>query len=277
MDFRKLDAKPLPAFTVDRKQLARKRGSGMRRREWRLLAMLPIAVIVLAVIVQAMLGYARDIPAGPRVEFPAERTLTAMVKPELGPGPAIDEAAITEQLPAVRELIQDRATVRHDDQLDAATFAWAGTLLDDDRRTPPPAQRIDTRTLVFDDLRQGAPVIISGRIEDGATTVAGGRTWERLVVALEDGQFAQILAGPDAKAVPIGSTVQLVGRHLGWSELAAADGTRQRLPLLLARAVVVASAVDTSTASAYRGLVTITPELWSEVCLLYTSPSPRDH
>ena len=34
MDFRKLDAKPVPTFTVDRKQLARKRSQGLRKREW---------------------------------------------------------------------------------------------------------------------------------------------------------------------------------------------------------------------------------------------------
>lgn len=264
MDFRKLDAKPVPTFTVDRKQLARKRSQGLRKREWRLLITLPIAVLFLGVIVQAMLGYARNIPAGPQAEFPVERIPAPMAKPELGPSPVVGDQELAEQTPVVRELIQDRATVRHDDQIDAATLAWAAALLDDDRRSPPPSQRIDTRALIFDDLRQGAPIILSGRIEDGSTMVVGERTWERLVVALEEGQFAQVYAGPEAKSIAIGSTVQLVGRNLGWSQLAGPDGKTQRLPLLLARAVVVASTAEV-TASDYRGLVNLTPELLASV------------
>jgi hypothetical protein len=187
-----------------------------------------------------------------------------MARPELAAAaPLADAAAVAEALPIVRELIQDRASIRHSDELDGATLAWAGTLLADDLASPPIAQRVSALDLVLGDLRPGAPVMISGRLEDAASANVGEQTWERLLVSLEDGQFAQVLAPPTARAVPIGAMVQVVGRHLGWSVLPAGSAN-QHLPLLLGRAVNVAAAGPEAT-NPYRGIVTMPPDLWQDV------------
>ncbi len=230
-----------PAFTVDRLELAKRR-SRPRRREWRLLITLPIAVIAIVFCIQWFVDLGQHIGDATRERLPQEMRLTPMVTPSLDKADALPlPAEVDAVLPRVTELLGDHASVRTGDELDAGTVAWARLLLDQDRAHPPIPQRLSAHDLLLGDAHEGASALISGRIDDNRPAAESG--WQRLILALDEGQFAEVLAEPNAAEQVIGHQVQLVGRYLGRTELPTADGKSVKLPLLLARAFQA----DTST------------------------------
>lgn len=255
---------PAPGFTLNRAAIARARLRGLKKREWRLLITLPMAVMILVLAGQYLMGL--RIPTGLVEQFPIERTLEPMPRPALAAAaPLATGAEIAAITPVVTELMDSRAEVRHGDELDAATLAWAVLLDQRDRAAPPAPQRVGAAELMLGDVASGSAVLLSGRLEDATEQeIAGGdRTWQRLLVALDSGQYAQVLAGPEARQLPIGADIQLVGRHLGWSTLpvATAGAPPLRLPLLLARNTARAPK-ERESRSDYQGIVRMPEDLF---------------
>ena len=230
--------KPLPGFTLDRRKLMMKRT--MKGREWRLIITLPLAVMIMALLIQYLVGYASLIPHGPLEPVIIDRVLTAMPPPRLSDAAALPTAAaIEEQRAIVRELLADRATVRHEDELDALTVAWAQELLTADASSPPIPQRVIARDLMLGGVRPGSAVMIHGRLEDSIAAPIADTTsgYQRLVVRIDEQQTVQILAPSDAATLIIGREVQAVGRYLGDATLPTGTTGMTQMPLIVARNV----------------------------------------
>lgn len=228
-------SQPPPAFSLDKRDLARKRG--MKKREWRLLIMLPFALVVMGVFINYLIGYARMIPNGPLEPVIEELVLKPMATPRLSDAaPLPDTAAIAAELPTVRELIADRANIRHEDALDALTLAWAGELTSSDRTVPPIPQRVLARDLLLGGVMPGAAVMIHGRLLDSvAAPIAGGEAYQRLAVQLDEQQIAQVLAPASASELVIGREVQVLGRFLGSAPAPTGTSGETQMPLIVAR------------------------------------------
>ena len=212
----------------------------MQRREWRLLVMLPLLLFILGALIQGAIKYAESIPVGSLEPEIPEIPLAAMPPLHLADAaPLPDQAAITAEAKDVAELLASQATVRHGDELDATTLAWAEALLAGDRTTQPIVQRVSARDLLQNGARLGSAVALSGRLEDSvAAPVAGGRTWQRLALALDEGQFVQILAPEEAATLPIGREITVLGRYLGNAEVPAGSPAKTlSTPLVAARLV----------------------------------------
>jgi hypothetical protein len=255
---------PAAGFTLNRAAIARARLRGLKKREWRLLITLPMAVMILVLAGQYLMGL--RIPTGLVEQFPIERTRAPRPRPALAAAaPLATGAEIATIAPVVAELVDSRAAVRHGDDLDAATLAWAALLDQRDLVAPPAPQRVGATELMLGDVANGSAVLLSGRLEDATEQeiAGGGRTWQRLLVALDGGQYAQVLAGPEARQLAIGADIQLVGRHLGWSTLplAEAGAAPLRLPLLLARHAARAPK-EQAARSDYQGIVRMPEDLY---------------
>ena len=248
--------KPLPGFTLDRRKLMMKRT--LKGREWRLIITLPLAVMIMAVLIQYLIGYASLIPHGPLEPVIIDRVLKPMAPPRLSDAPGLPTAAaVAEQLPLVRELLADHANVRHNDELDALTVAWAQELLRADAQAPPIPQRVVARDLLLDGVRPGAAVVLHGRLEDSITAplaeaVAGSANatpitppitpeaavvYQRLVIRLDEQQTVQVLAPADAATLIIGREIQAVGRFLGEALVPTGTSGDTVMPLVVARSV----------------------------------------
>ena len=230
--------KPLSGFTLDRRKLAMQRT--LKGREWRLIITLPLAVMIMALLIQYLIGYASLIPHGPLEPVIIDRVLPPMPPPRLADAPALPTAAaVEEQRATVKELLADRANVRHEDDLDALTIAWAQELLAADTAAPPIPQRVVARDLLLNGVRPGAAVVIHGRLEDSVSAPLGGSeaTFQRLIVRLDEQQTVQVLAPASAGDLVIGREIQAVGRYLGEAPLPTGTTGTTLMPLVVARSV----------------------------------------
>ena len=142
---------PVPGFSLDKRDLAHKRT--LKRREWRLLLTLPVALVLMAVFIHILNGYRHLIPHGPLEPVIIERVLAPTPPVRLADAaPLPDAAAVEAERSTVRDLIADQANIRHDDTLDALTLAWAQELLAADTARPPIPQRVLARDLVLNAL-----------------------------------------------------------------------------------------------------------------------------
>ena len=216
----------------------------MKKREWRLLLMLPFAVLAIGVVINVLLGYAKMIPHGPLEPVIEELALPAMPGPRLSDAPALPErAAIAAEIPTLRELLADRATVRHEDILDALTVAWGEELLAADRITPPIPQHVLARDLLLGGVHPGAAITIHGRLLDSvAAPLTGnpaGGGYQRLAIQLDEQQIAQVLAPESAADLVIGRDVQILGRFLGTAAVPSGTSGDTQMPLIMARSARV--------------------------------------
>ena len=228
---------PVPGFSLDRRDLVVRRT--FKRREWRLIMTLPLALVALAIFIQYLMGYAALIHKGPIEPVIVERVPTPTPPPRLADAPPLPDAeAIAKDRPIVQELLADRAEIRHDDALDGLTMAWAEALLTSDRTSAPIPQQVLARDLVFGGINPGGAVAIHGRLIDSvAAPIAGGETWQRLAIELDEQQIVQVLAGPEAAELVIGRPVQAVARYLGFAPLPTGTEGNTLVPLLAARAI----------------------------------------
>jgi hypothetical protein len=234
-----------PPFSLDRKTMAQAaQRRQLSRTEWRMLIFLPVLMIVIAWTIydwRGRMGEAMDLTLNP---IPAEARLTPMGRPLYESLPALPgEAEIAELRAPARELVAIGQPVPLTASgLDAMTMAWAEASLDHDRQTPPLPQRLAARELVLSDhVRLGTPLIVEGQLEDRlpAPVTGAERSWQRLLVALEEGQFVEVVSdAPAAAQLPLGRPVRVTGRLLGYGDLATAGGGTQHLPLILGRALV---------------------------------------
>ncbi len=232
-------SEPPPSFSLDKRHLAHRRG--MKKREWRLLLMLPFAVLAIGVVINVLMGYAKMIPHGPLEPVIEEPALPAMPGPRFSDAPPLPErAAITTEIPTVRELLADRAAVRHEDTLDALTLAWGEELLAADRSSPPIPQHVLARDLLLGGVQPGAAVTVHGRLLDSVPApLAGppGDGYQRLAIQLDEQQIAQVLAVDSAADLVIGRDVQILGRFLGSAAVPSGAAGDTQMPLIMARSV----------------------------------------
>ncbi len=246
-------SQPVPAFSLDRRDLARKRG--MKKREWRLLVMLPFVLVVIGAFINYLLGYAKMIPHGPFEPVIEERVLKPMATPRLNDADPLPSAtAIAAELKTVRELIADQANVRHDDVVDALTLAWGAELQHLDLAQPPIPQRVLARDLLLGGVQPGAAVILHGRLLDSVAAPLGPdgaqptadypipqsampTGYQRLAVQLDEQQIAQVLAPISASELVVGRDIQVLGRFLGSAPAPTGTTGDTQMPLVLARQV----------------------------------------
>ena len=229
--------RPAP-FSLDRRDHARRRG--MQRKEWRLLVILPLLVVVMAVVIQALLRLREALPTGPGEPVIAELVLHPMPAPRLGDSPALpEEAAIAAATPVVADLMASRATVRHDQTLDAGTLAWARLLMSQDRTAPPLPSFADAHDLVLGNPSAGSPLAVEGRLLDAR--VDGG--FLHLVVGLDEEQYLLVMTDP-AERVVVGRNVRLTGRYLGTVNLPAGTTGDATFPLMTASTITARTATQ---------------------------------
>ena len=231
-------SQPPPTFSVDKRHLAQRRG--MKKREWRLILMLPFALVVIGAVINVLIGYTKIIPNGPLEPVLEEPPLVAMPGPRLGDAPPLPEqTAITAEVATVLELIADRATVRHEDILDALTLAWAQELLVADRAAPPIPQHVLARDLLMGGVRPGAAITMHGRLLDSISAPVTGAAagYQRLSIQLDEQQIAQVLAPESAAEMVIGREVQVLGRFLGTAAVPSGTTGETQMPLIVARQV----------------------------------------
>jgi hypothetical protein len=215
----------------------------MKRREWRLLLMLPLAMLVISLVINFLTDYARMIPNGPLEPMLEEPALPAMPGPRLGDAPPLPERqAISAETPTVRELLADRANVRHDDVLDALTLAWGEEVLAADRQSAPIPQSVLARDLLLGGVAPGAAITVHGRLLDSVPApVAGSPSdspgYQRLALQLDEQQIAQVLAPISAGDLVIGRDISLVGRFLGSAGVPSGTSGETQMPLIMARSV----------------------------------------
>jgi hypothetical protein len=58
---------------------------------------------------------------------------------------------------------------------------------------------------------------------------------QRLLLAIDEGQFAEVIAEADAKSLPVGDGIQVVGRFLGFDQLPGPNGSTVTVPLIASR------------------------------------------
>lgn len=224
---------PAPAgFSLDRRDHARRRG--LQRKEWRLLIILPMLVVLMAVVIQTLLRLREAMPKGPGEPEIAEIRLEPMPAPRLQDAPSLPTPeAVTAVDALVGDLMQSRATIRHQEDLDPATLAWSLRLITQDRQAPPLPVSADAHDVVAGHLPAAAPVALDGILLDAR--IDG--PWMRLILGMEEQQFVQILTPQDTPGLVVGNQVRVVGRHLGVAILPSGDQGDSALPLLAASIV----------------------------------------
>lgn len=237
-----------PPFSLNRRDLMwARQGRGLTRVEWRMAVFMPILLLVIAWTIWDWRDRMAEALAHGGEVLPVEQRLAPMPRPEWDALGALPDAeAIGAEREAAQQLVAAEAAVpltAHG--LDAITMAWAELRLDADRKTPPLPQRLRARDLLLPDhVPLGAPLIIEGRLEDRLPAVSAGnpRPWQRLLLALDDGQFAEVLSdAPAAAEIPIGTTVLVTGRLLAYDQRPAEGGQQVMLPVLLGRVLVEAA------------------------------------
>lgn len=260
-----------PAFSLDRKDIARaKLRRKLSRKELRFAVLLPVLLLLMGWAMYeylVVLAQARNAPA----PAPAHAALAAMARPLYDALPPLpSESEIAAQRPAAAALVAEGRPVPLTSLgLDPVTVAWAEARLAADRAVPPMPQRVGAQELVMSDhVPMGTALICEGRLEDRlAAPVAGGGSWQRLLLALDAGQYAEVLSdAPEAAEVAIGRQVRVVGRLLGYNRLATAQG-QVDLPMLLGRLVgeAVSAAPDERLAEFHRGWTGLPEQLYEEV------------
>jgi hypothetical protein len=243
MDFRsptmldftnKAKNRPPPTFSLDKRDQVRR--SQMRKREWRAVIMLPVAIVAVAFFIQFLVEMRNDLGAiGRNTPLTGEVRLDPMPQPTLDgakPLPSAEELAQADQLPNPSSV----------GGIGAANLAWARARLAKDAADPPMPQRLMAHDLMLVEPRPGIPALVSGRLEAIADAPIAGSDehYQRLLIGLDEGQFAEVLAPPAAKDLVVGQEVQVVGRYLGRDDLPGPGGKPVSLPALAARAALPA-------------------------------------
>jgi hypothetical protein len=225
-----------PGFSLDKRDQLRRHS--MRKREWRAAIMLPFAIAAVVWFVIHVLHQVKDASSQPKLQ---DDVLAPMSQPILASAPPLpSEADIAAVADDARELMKNpQGVYLHIGELDAITLAWMRLQLAVDDASPPVPQRFTARDLILGDVHAGVPALISGRIEDSVQAVPEGAPegYQRLLLALEDQQFAEVLAPPECANLIIGHDVQVVGRVLGQDQLPTASGVTVKVPLIAARVV----------------------------------------
>ena len=276
-----------PAFSLDRRDIMRaKQRRKLSGTEWRLVLFLPLLLGLMAWTMWEWKNNMAAAMAGAVEQLPVPAKLTPMPRPGWDVLPPLPDAtAIAAERAGAAALVEVGAGVPLTATgLDAITLAWAETRLEADRLAPPMPQRLAAPDLLLPDhVRLGTPLILEGLLDDRLPgRIAGSeRPWQRLLVAIDEGQYVEVLSDtPAAAAVPMGTQVRITGRLLAYDERVAGTASIT-LPILLGRAVVEsATKVDETDAMAeFHRPFDLTDDVFSEVddFRLWTETRPYYH
>jgi hypothetical protein len=235
--------RPVPAFSLDRKDQVRR--SHMRKREWRAVIMLPVAILVLGIFINFLIHMGEDLGAITKRQPQIGHTaLSPMAHPQLeqatalpAPSTASADATEVEYLLAHPEAVAAKVQGP-----DALGLAWADAQLAEDAKAPPVPQRFEARDLELAAHQAGVACMLGGRLEDIVDASIAGTARLRLLLALGDSQYAEVIAPANPNLIA-GNTMQAVGRLLGTETLPTPQGPVQ-VPVLAARTTqAVAAAV----------------------------------
>jgi hypothetical protein len=275
---------PPPSFSLDKKDQARR--SHMRRREWRAVLMLPLAIAVLAFFIDFLVKMGNDLGAvGANEPFTGELPLPAMPQPTLdGAKPLPSQVELDAAHARAQALLVNPQQLQQNlGSLDAVSIDWARAQFARDATDPPVPQRLMARDLVLKEARPATPALIGGQlIESVEAQIPGGdSSMQRLLIALDENQFAEVIAETDAKSVPVGNAVQVVGRVLGYDQLPGPNGTSVTVPLIASRVARVdesgAGAKELGVDREWSGMVGAMPsdlftDVNDELALVETRP-----
>jgi hypothetical protein len=233
-----------PPFSLDRKVMIRNQGRRqLSRQEWRFMIFLPVLLVTLGWL---MYDFFINLAASraQNADIPAAAQLAPMGRPDftaLAPLPAAD--AIAAARADAQALVAAGAHIPLTaDGLDAITMAWAEARLEADAAAPPLPQRFSARDLVGSDhIKLGSALIVDARLEDRLPAPVAGseRPWQRLLIELEAGQYAEVISDVRAAAeIPLGSPIRVTGRLLTYHQLAAGQA-KQSVPVLLGRVLSI--------------------------------------
>ncbi len=212
-------------FTLDRVQQERNKAPTSRRRYLHLLFLAAVGLISAALL----WGYLdklsiTHVTATNRLK--QEIPLVPMPRPSIAEVPALPDAtAIGEMTPTVADHLTNGTVPLWIEQPDASTLAWIAAVLERDRSTPPLPQRVDARDLGQRHVKVGENVVLSGMLEDSRPAPIAGAAngYQRLLIALPESQFVEVLAPENTRDLVIGDEVLVVGRFLGYATLPPAD------------------------------------------------------
>ena len=241
---------PAPSFSLDKRDIMHRRM--MRGREWRAVIMLPVAIVAVAVMSQVTMHLAEEFATtGTHTVLQAEVRPPPMALPDINaaaPMPAA--AAVALQSAAATEMITHNEEPQADG-INDLVIAWVNARLSADAINPPLPQRLGARELLLESIPTGTPMLISGRLEESgpapltdtagqslsATSAEAAPGFQRLLLAMEDHQYVEVLAPPESADLVVGNNIDVVGRTVGWDHLPASGPTGSvHLPLVAARA-----------------------------------------
>ncbi len=241
LDFRQKKVPTGIRFTLNRAEQVRSRPGFDKRRMTHLAFLIGIAAIS-GGLLWGFIDKISNAMTPATNQLKEEVPLAAMAKPAIDTLPDLpDAAAIAAQRGSATGLLADNANPLWIGQPDAGGLAWMQVALERDGTTPPLPQRVTARDLVLNYVRVGSPVLLSGMLEDSQPAPVAGqeRGYQRLLLSLDKGQYAEVLAPATATDLVIGKEIQVVGRYLGPATLAPADqasaGKQITLPLIAAR------------------------------------------
>lgn len=271
LDFGARSKGPPPAFSLDKRDQVRR--THMRKREWRAAIMLPVAIVAVGLFIHFLMKMRDDLGAIKNASLiETDIRLAPMAQPVLSDAAPLPSASALEaQKEGAEQLLANpRGVYLHIGELDALTMSWARAQLELDARNPPIPQRLIARDMVLNDVHAGVPALVSGRLEDSVEAPIEGSDehYRRLLLALDEHQFAEILAPADAEQLVVGHDVQMVGRFLGYDKVPAADGSSATVPFLIARVVrplEAAEAPDTGLEWSRGGPTALPEHLFDEV------------
>jgi hypothetical protein len=241
---------PAPSFSLDKRDIMHRRM--MRGREWRAVIMLPVAIVAVAVMSQVTMHLAEEFATtGTHTVLQAEVRPPPMALPDITAATPMPAAtAVAAQAAAATEMITHNEEPQADG-INDLVIAWVNARLSADALNPPLPQRLGARELLLESIPTGTPMLISGRLEESgpapltdtagqslsATSADAAPGFQRLLLAMEDHQYVEVLAPPESADLVVGNNIDVVGRTVGWDHLPASGPTGSvHLPLVAARA-----------------------------------------
>lgn len=243
LDFRQKKTPKGVGFTLNKAAQVRARTTVDKRRVFHLVFMLGV-VVISGALLWSFLDKLTGALTPATDQLKHEVPLAPMAKPAIDTLPPLpDAAAIAAQRESAAAMLADNTNPLWAGQPDAGGLAWMQMALERDKATPPLPQRVTARDLVFNHVRIGSAVLLTGMLEDSQPAPVAGQDagYQRLLLALEKDQYAEVIAPASAIDLLIGKEVQVLGRYLGPATLAPADpaaGAKPvTLPLIAARVV----------------------------------------
>jgi hypothetical protein len=260
-------------FSLNPVDRERAREPMSRKRAWRLFSMVAV-VLITGWMLFSFVDRLKKAATPATNQLKQERELAPMAKPTISDLPPLPSAAaIAEHAEDAKELLANQGIPLWVDQPDAVALAWIRLVNEQDNAKPPLPQRVEARDLILRHVRVGSAVIVSGVLEDSRPAPIEGddRGQQYLLLALDHGQYVQVIAPGEAGELVVGKEVQVVGRYLGPASLKTADPAAPgaeatvSLPLIAARVASHPSVTTVDNPYVMRGAWSMPEDIYQNV------------